>query len=126
MRIQQHLREIKALIPAIVIASTAPSTAIFLTLIAVSSARSSRPLSIPSIFKRAQEVSLPTAPASTRHGKRCRPDTRLRDQYGFPLNELLVAQDKSGANLAALHAVNARRETPIRIRQRKCLNNILE
>jgi putative transposase len=33
--------------------------------------------------------------------------------------------DKCGANLAALHAVNAERETPIRIRQRKYLNNII-
>ncbi|ABF08543.1 transposase (DDE site) ISRme7 [Cupriavidus metallidurans CH34] len=37
-----------------------------------------------------------------------------------------VAIDKSAANLAALHAVNAHRETPIRIRQRKYLNNIVE
>jgi putative transposase len=37
-----------------------------------------------------------------------------------------VTVDKSGANLAALHAVNAQRETPIRIRQRKYLNNIVE
>ncbi|KDP83913.1 integrase [Cupriavidus sp. SK-3] len=36
-----------------------------------------------------------------------------------------VTVDKSGANLAALHAVNAQRETPIKIRQRKYLNNII-
>jgi transposase-like protein len=30
-----------------------------------------------------------------------------------------VTIDKSGSNLAALHAVNAKRETPIRIRQAK-------
>nr|WP_156429423.1 hypothetical protein [Burkholderia sp. TSV86] len=34
--------------------------------------------------------------------------------------------DKSGANLAALHAVNAQRETPIKIRQRQYLNNRIE
>jgi hypothetical protein len=34
--------------------------------------------------------------------------------------------DKSGANLAALEAINADRETPIRIRQNKYLNNIVK
>jgi len=34
--------------------------------------------------------------------------------------------DKSGSNLAALHAVNAEREMPIRIRQVKYLNNVVE
>jgi hypothetical protein len=34
--------------------------------------------------------------------------------------------DKSGANLAALQAINAERETPIKIRQVKYLNNIVE
>jgi putative transposase len=37
-----------------------------------------------------------------------------------------VTVDKSGANLAALQAVNAERETPITIRQCKYLNNIVE
>jgi len=37
-----------------------------------------------------------------------------------------VTVDKSGANLAALHAVNDERETPIKIRQVKYLNNIVE
>ena len=37
-----------------------------------------------------------------------------------------VTIDKSGANLAALHAVNAERETPIKIRQVKYLNNVVE
>src|ERR1700687_3299671 len=37
-----------------------------------------------------------------------------------------VTVDKSGANLAALHAVNAERETPIEIRQVKYLNNVVE
>ena len=34
--------------------------------------------------------------------------------------------DQSGANLAALKAINVERETPIRIRQKKYLNNIVE
>jgi len=34
--------------------------------------------------------------------------------------------DKSGANLAALQAINAERETPIKVRQVKYLNNIVE
>ena len=34
--------------------------------------------------------------------------------------------DKSGANIAALEAINAERETPIKIRQTKYLNNIIE
>ena len=34
--------------------------------------------------------------------------------------------DKSGANMAALEAINAERETPIKIRQTKYLNNIIE
>jgi transposase-like protein len=33
---------------------------------------------------------------------------------------------QSRANLAALEAINAERETPIRIRQNKYLNNIIE
>jgi putative transposase len=37
-----------------------------------------------------------------------------------------VTIDQSGANLAALKAINAERETPIKIRQRKYLNNIVE
>jgi putative transposase len=37
-----------------------------------------------------------------------------------------VTIDKSSSNLAALHAVNAERETSIRIRQVKYLNNIVE
>jgi transposase-like protein len=37
-----------------------------------------------------------------------------------------VTIDKSGSNLAALHAVNAERETPIKIRQVKYLNNVIE
>ena len=37
-----------------------------------------------------------------------------------------ITIDKSGSNLAALHAVNAERETPITIRQVKYLNNIVE
>ncbi|MBB5469222.1 transposase-like protein [Paraburkholderia sp. CI2] len=45
------------------------------------------------------------------------------DQNGAPET---VTIDKSGANLAGLHAVNAERETPIKIRQVKYLNNIVE
>jgi transposase-like protein len=37
-----------------------------------------------------------------------------------------VTIDKSGANLAALHAVNAERETAIKIRRVKYLNNVVE
>src|SRR6202171_2988786 len=37
-----------------------------------------------------------------------------------------VTIDKSGSNLAALDAVNAERETPIKVRQVKYLNNIVE
>ena len=37
-----------------------------------------------------------------------------------------VTVDKSDSNLAALHAVNAQRETPIKIRQVKYLNNVVE
>src|SRR5476651_1108524 len=38
----------------------------------------------------------------------------------------MITIDKSGSNLAALHAVNAERETPITIRQVKYLNNLVE
>jgi len=37
-----------------------------------------------------------------------------------------VTIDKGGANLAALHAVNAERDIPIKIRQVKYLNNVVE
>ncbi|VWC33431.1 integrase catalytic region [Burkholderia lata] len=37
-----------------------------------------------------------------------------------------MTSDKSGANLAALQWINAEREQPIRIRQQKYLNNIVE
>jgi putative transposase len=37
-----------------------------------------------------------------------------------------VTIDKSGANLAALEAINADREAPIKIRQSKYLNNLVE
>jgi transposase-like protein len=45
------------------------------------------------------------------------------DQNGAPET---VTMDKSGANLAALQAINAERETPIKVRQAKYLNNIVE
>ena len=38
----------------------------------------------------------------------------------------MVTIDKSGANLAALEAINAERETPIKICQSKYLNNLVE
>jgi transposase-like protein len=37
-----------------------------------------------------------------------------------------IAVDKSGANLAALEALNAERLTPIKVRQNKYLNNLVE
>jgi transposase-like protein len=45
------------------------------------------------------------------------------DQNGEPET---ITMDKSGANLAALQAINAERETPIKIRQVKYLNNVVE
>lgn len=45
------------------------------------------------------------------------------DQNGEPET---ITVDKSGANLAELETINANRETPIRIRQNKYLNNIVE
>jgi transposase-like protein len=43
------------------------------------------------------------------------------DRNGAPET---VTMDKSGANLAALQAINAGRETPIRVQQVKYLHNI--
>ncbi|EIF32984.1 LOW QUALITY PROTEIN: transposase [Burkholderia sp. Ch1-1] len=45
------------------------------------------------------------------------------DRNGTPET---VTMDKSGANLVALQAINAERETPIKVRQVKYLNNIVE
>ncbi|MFM0514907.1 IS6 family transposase [Paraburkholderia sp. RL17-373-BIF-A] len=45
------------------------------------------------------------------------------DQNGVPET---VTVDKSGASLAALQAINAERETPIKVRQSKYLNNLVE
>jgi transposase-like protein len=45
------------------------------------------------------------------------------DRNGAPET---VTMDKSGANLAALQAINAERETPIKVRQVKYSNNIVE
>ena len=45
------------------------------------------------------------------------------DQNGEPHT---ITVDKSGANFAALQAINAKRQTPIKIRQIKYLNNIVE
>ncbi|MFP4902056.1 IS6 family transposase [Paraburkholderia sp. BR14261] len=44
------------------------------------------------------------------------------DQNGEPET---ITMDKSGANLDALHAINAEREAPIKIRQIKYLNNVV-
>jgi transposase-like protein len=45
------------------------------------------------------------------------------DQNGEPET---ITIDKSASNLTALEALNAQRDTPIRIRQNKYLNNIIE
>ena len=45
------------------------------------------------------------------------------DQNGEPET---ITVDKSGANPAALEALNAERSTPIKVRQNKYLNNIVE
>ncbi|SOE87561.1 Transposase (or an inactivated derivative) [Burkholderia sp. YR290] len=45
------------------------------------------------------------------------------DRNGVPET---VTMDKSGANLAALLAINVERETPIKVRQVKYLNNVVE
>jgi len=45
------------------------------------------------------------------------------DQNGEPET---ITVDKSGANLAALEAINAQRQTPIKVRQNKYLNNLIE
>src|SRR5215469_5200702 len=45
------------------------------------------------------------------------------DQNGKPET---ITVDRSGANLAALEALNAEREAPIKIRQNKYLNNLIE
>jgi putative transposase len=45
------------------------------------------------------------------------------DQNGEPGT---ITVDKSGASLAALEALNAGRSTPIKVRQNKYLNNIVE
>lgn len=45
------------------------------------------------------------------------------NQSGVPE---IVTTDKNGANLAAFNAINAERETPIKIRQSTYLNNLVE
>ncbi|MGT2477394.1 IS6 family transposase [Paraburkholderia terrae] len=45
------------------------------------------------------------------------------EQNGEPQ---IITVDKSGANLAALQAINSERQTPIKIRQNKYLNNLVE
>ena len=48
---------------------------------------------------------------------------RAIDRNGEPET---ITVDKSGANLAALEALNAERSTPIKVRQNKYLNNVVE
>ena len=45
------------------------------------------------------------------------------DQNGVPET---ITVDKSGANLAALESINDERDTPIKVRQNKYLNNLVE
>lgn len=45
------------------------------------------------------------------------------EQNGEPES---ITVDESGANLAALEALNAERLTPIKVRQNKYLNNVVE
>src|SRR5260370_4576434 len=53
----------------------------------------------------------------------CRYFEKAIDRNGAPET---VTMDKGGANLAALQAINAERKTPIKVRQVKYLNNIVE
>ena len=48
------------------------------------------------------------------------------DKVSEAWDEEDFTMDKSGANLAALQGINAEREAPIKIRQVKYLNNIVE
>jgi transposase-like protein len=60
----------------------------------------------------------------------CRDKTAARRYFEQAIARNTVPEtvtiDKSGANRAALEAVNAERETPIQIRQNKYLNNVVE
>src|SRR5471032_2252602 len=49
-----------------------------------------------------------------------------RRYFEKAIDRRTVTMDRSGANLAALQAINAERETPIKVRQVKYLNNIVE
>jgi hypothetical protein len=53
----------------------------------------------------------------------CRYFEKAIDRNGEPKTTTV---DKSGANLAALEALNADRPTPIKVRQSKYLNNVVE
>lgn len=48
---------------------------------------------------------------------------RAIEQNGEPET---ITVDRSGANLAALEAINAERLTPLKVRQNKFLNNVVE
>jgi putative transposase len=50
----------------------------------------------------------------------------LRRRLTRTVSPKTITVDKSDANLAALEALNAERLTPIKVRQNKYLNNIVE
>jgi hypothetical protein len=57
---------------------------------------------------------------------RGRSEALLLQGYGATGDSNKVAMDKSGANKAAMDAINAGRDVPILVRQVKYLNNIVE
>ncbi|MGF6971634.1 transposase-like protein [Paraburkholderia sp. JPY465] len=65
-------------------------------------------------------VLLPCVISNTYHIDISRPDTLTATEPET------VTLDKSGSNLAALQAINARRNLPIEVRQKKYLNSIVE
>lgn len=68
---------------------------------------------------------IPSSFCSERGGTRL-PRGFFENAIGQNVSPETVTIDKSGANLAALNAVNAARETPIKVRQVKYLNNNVE
>ena len=73
-------------------------------------------------YDKTQTINFPLGARRDRAGAR-RFLGRSIAHHGEPQN---VTVDKSGANLAALQAINAEREVPIKIRQNKYLNNLIE
>ena len=59
-------------------------------------------------------------------GTRLLPGVPFEKAIGQNGSPETVTIDKSGSNLAALHAVNAEREALIKVRQVKYLNNVAE